>query len=71
MADNEERPRDAARAASLQVDEQLLRDLSTSLEGLVQMANWQVVLLKDAKNRLDEMAGAGPPSELRRGVFNG
>lgn len=33
-----------------------LRDLSSSLEGLVQMANWQVILLKDAKSRIDELA---------------
>lgn len=48
---------DGGRAAGLG-DRQYreLRDLSSSLEGLVQMANWQVVLLKDAKSRIDELA---------------
>ncbi len=40
-----------------------LRDLATQLDGLVQMANWQVILLKDARTKVEEVLDSGPQAD--------
>jgi hypothetical protein len=40
------------------VNAESLRELAQHLDGMVQMANWQVVLLKDARQRLDRLSQA-------------